>query len=119
MSPTRTSRAAFATCPFDTIRFKSQFFLANVRVLKNRAAQSHASILTPVMGIFSHARGPTYLPSLLRECSGANNFPDHHLSNAVTDPKQESAPASCCRLRGWHLTNLVANLAQFRSFSWS
>jgi hypothetical protein len=49
MSPTRTSRAAFAISPFDKIRFKSQFFLANVRVLKNRAAHNQASIRIPSM----------------------------------------------------------------------
>src|ERR1700756_5376772 len=54
LSLTRTSRAAFATCPFDTILPKSQLFLASVRVLKKRAAHSQASIRIPVMS-------PSYL----------------------------------------------------------
>ncbi len=49
VSPTRTSRAAFATWPFDTIRPRSQAFFASVRVLKKRVAQSHASIRRPVI----------------------------------------------------------------------
>jgi hypothetical protein len=54
MSLTRTSRAAFATCPFDKILPKSQPFFASVRVLKNRAAHSQASIRIPIMS-------PSYL----------------------------------------------------------
>src|SRR5207302_3553040 len=49
MSLMRTSRAAFATCPFDRILPKSQLFLAKVRVLKNRAAHSQASIRITVI----------------------------------------------------------------------
>src|SRR5579862_5967473 len=48
ISPMRTSRAGFMTCPFDWIRPSSQAFLAMVLVLKNRAAQSQESIRTLV-----------------------------------------------------------------------
>src|ERR1700733_5361284 len=48
VSPTRTSRAALARCPLDSIRPISQDFWARARVLKKRAAQSHLSIRTEV-----------------------------------------------------------------------
>src|SRR5262245_51325274 len=46
MSPMRTSREGFACWPFDEILPSSQARAASERVLKNRAAQSHLSILT-------------------------------------------------------------------------
>src|SRR3954465_2962121 len=57
MSPTRTPRAALAVCPFERILARSHAFFAKVRVLKNRAAHSHASILTPSMVLFSYESG--------------------------------------------------------------
>ena len=45
-SPTRTSRAALATTPFDSALPNSQALAASARVLKNLAAQSHLSIRT-------------------------------------------------------------------------
>jgi len=46
MSPTRTSREAFACCPLAVILPRSQDREASDLVLKKRAAQSHLSILT-------------------------------------------------------------------------
>src|SRR6266545_2217601 len=48
MSPMRTSRAGLAVTSPDSIRPSSQARAACVHVLKNRAAQSHLSILTGV-----------------------------------------------------------------------
>jgi hypothetical protein len=62
MSPTRTSRAALATCPLERILPNSQARLAKVRVLKNRAVHSHKSIRTPVIGLFSYNGNPLRRP---------------------------------------------------------
>src|ERR1022692_4714190 len=48
-SPARISRAGLAGCPLASILPSSHARAASERVLKNRAAQSHLSILTPVM----------------------------------------------------------------------
>src|SRR5207245_857131 len=53
-SPTRTSREALACCPLDTILPSSQARRASARVLKNRAAQSHLSVLRRAMIPFSY-----------------------------------------------------------------
>src|SRR5579864_387414 len=49
MSPAWTSRDGLTGCPLDSILPSSQARAARERVLKNRAAQSHLSILTLVM----------------------------------------------------------------------
>src|SRR4051794_16903155 len=51
MSPMRTSRDGLAGWPLDSTLVNSQAFAASVRVLKNRAAQSHLSIRTEVIFI--------------------------------------------------------------------
>jgi hypothetical protein len=43
-----------AGCPFDKILPSSQARFAKGRVLKNLAAQSHVSIRTPVIDLFSY-----------------------------------------------------------------
>jgi len=48
-SPARTSRAALARCPLHSSCRCPHARRASVRVLKNRAAHSHLSILTPVI----------------------------------------------------------------------
>src|ERR1017187_640487 len=57
MSPARTSREALAGCPLDPILPSSHACAASARVLKNRAAQSHLSILTRVIIPFSYQGG--------------------------------------------------------------
>src|ERR1700682_160137 len=54
MSLIRTSRAGFAGWPLDSILPRSQARAACARVLKNLAAQSHLSIRTEVMNLFSY-----------------------------------------------------------------
>src|SRR5690242_14821754 len=54
MSPIRTSRAGLAGCPLDCIRPSSQARAASARVLKNLAAQSHLSIRTEFIHLFSY-----------------------------------------------------------------
>src|SRR5436305_8604314 len=49
MSPGRTSREGFTGCPLHSTLPNSHAFDASARVLKNRAAQSHLSILTRVI----------------------------------------------------------------------
>ena len=58
----RTSREALASCPLDAILPSSHARAASERLLKNRAAQSHLSILTPatpdsrtISGFWLHA----------------------------------------------------------------
>src|SRR5215475_2633732 len=54
MSPAWTSREGLANCPLDWILPRSQARDARERVLKKRAAQSHLSIRTEVMALFSY-----------------------------------------------------------------
>src|ERR1035441_6777512 len=60
MSPARTSRAGLAVCPLDSIRPSSQARDASDRVLKNRAAQSHLSILMPCYQLAARADQPRH-----------------------------------------------------------
>lgn len=64
-SPAFTSRAAFAVTPFDSTRPSSHAFTASARVLKNRAAHSHLSILTPLIPLLSRDR-VGYNPAMRR-----------------------------------------------------
>src|SRR5579862_4003557 len=54
MSPMRMSREGFTDCPSHSTRPSSQAREAIERVLKNRAAQSHLSILMPVICLNWH-----------------------------------------------------------------
>src|SRR6185436_6530946 len=56
MSPMRTSREALAGCPLHSILPDSHARAASERVLKNRAAQSHLSILRDIIP-FSYQGG--------------------------------------------------------------
>src|SRR6478752_807118 len=49
MSPTRTSRAGFASISLERMRPMSHALAASARVLKKRAAQSHLSMRTEFM----------------------------------------------------------------------
>src|SRR5579864_5633828 len=117
VSPTRTSRAALATCAFDRIRPKSQLFFASVRVLKKRAAHSQASILIPLMA--SSPQHNNGCESIHHRTDDGTHPDDSKGLKTVATFIREILPMlnfSLCRLTNNYLTSksIAATLASSR-----
>ena len=79
MSFTWTSRAGLANCPLDRILPSSHARADKARVLKNLAAHSHLSILTPVINPFCYKLGSSNRQTL--SSSNLNNI--YHINSSI------------------------------------